>query len=310
MTTQPQPLAQLISALPSQKSNSSTSDESKLAANGTPEEYRTMSRQLLKYNLSVIDRLTSKELTQAESNRAKCTDCPGYNACTQPAGQEGFKPYITVLETQQSSETIREVYLAYQECQYRLERKFAARNARLFASSGIPKEYSGRTLTNLPESALTLENALAYEALIELVNHLDSNTGTTYDREIYLEGQTNTGKTYLASLTGNEAISRGYTVMYRTTPELLLNLRYTKDTYPEDLLSLATADLVILEDLSGEIWTFLAEQLLAIIDRRQREGTCLIVTGQEPIERVMSTNGTPGERLRNRLKRMRHVKLG
>lgn len=263
----------------------------------TEAELAEMQRQVERYQLSTLDYWTSRDLAKAEAGLLRCRQCTGYSNCQYDTGNKGFKPYITVIENGNR----REIYVAAQECRYRLERKAQLRSNRLFDASNIPRIYAGQRLTNVDADTLTQSDFPAYKTALEFVKNLETGKSTT---GLWISGPSGSGKTRLASLIGNELISRGKDVVYTTAAEIINKARHEREAYPEDLRRMQAAALTIVDDLAIST-DYEATQLLLVIDRRQREGKGLIVTSRNQI----APAGEVRERLVNRLERMTRTQL-
>jgi DNA replication protein DnaC len=77
----------------------------------------------------------------------------------------------------------------------------------------------------------------------------------TRGESICITGPTGAGKSYLAQILGNEAIARGYTILYSGFTRLMNQLQMSRadHSYEKRMRSIQRADLLILDDFGLEV---------------------------------------------------------
>lgn len=101
-------------------------------------------------------------------------------------------------------------------------------------------------------------------------------------QNIIITGATGTGKTYLASALGNNAIANGYSVLYCRVTKLLTQIPLVRGdgTYLSWLSKLAKFKVLILDDFgSCSIKIQDIQELLEIVEERSQTGS-IIITSQ------------------------------
>jgi DNA replication protein DnaC len=102
---------------------------------------------------------------------------------------------------------------------------------------------------------------------------------------VLITGPTGVGKSYLASAIGQSVCRRGLRVLYRRLPRLFeeLGLAKASGTYAKTLAKLATADVLVLDDLGiQKIMESERNDLLEVLEDRYGR-TSTVVTSQLPI---------------------------
>jgi DNA replication protein DnaC len=112
---------------------------------------------------------------------------------------------------------------------------------------------------------------------------------------VLITGPTGVGKSYLASAIGQGACRRGLRVLYRRVPRLFeeLGLAKASGTYAKTLAKVASADVLVLDDLGiQKITEPERNDLLEVLeDRYGRSST--VVTSQLPIPKWHEWIGDP-----------------
>ena len=115
-----------------------------------------------------------------------------------------------------------------------------------------------------------------------------------------LAGPSGCGKTHLAAAIANERLSLGHPVLYKTTPDLLDDLRSTFDPdrgmpYDQSFDQVRNAPLLILDDLGTQSSTpWAREKLDQLLSHRFSQELPTVITTSTPIEQLE-------ERIRSRL---------
>ena len=149
----------------------------------------------------------------------------------------------------------------------------------LLGSSGIKARFATRTFESYeetPENKLAL--ALAKKYTRKFAEYFRRGYG------IYFEGTKGTGKTHLAVAIALQLIREGVPVVFRTSIDLLAELRETYDRRSghdekKIIQAYATVDLLIIDDLGKERpseWT--VDRLFAIINERYENMKPIIIT--------------------------------
>jgi DNA replication protein DnaC len=118
-----------------------------------------------------------------------------------------------------------------------------------------------------------------------MVRQLQTSSWVHDHLNVLITGPTGVGKSYLASALGQAACRRGLRVLYRRLPRLFeeLGLAKAAGTYARTLGKLATADVLVLDDLGiGTIKEAQRNDLLEVLEDRYGR-TSTVVTSQLPI---------------------------
>jgi DNA replication protein DnaC len=107
-----------------------------------------------------------------------------------------------------------------------------------------------------------------------------------------LIGSSGCGKTHLAAAIANERVSHGYPVLYKTTPDLLDDLRSTFNLdrnipYDQSFEMLRNSPLLIIDDLgiqSGTPWA--KEKLDQLLNHRYSQQLPTVITTSIPVEQL------------------------
>jgi len=188
-----------------------------------------------------------------------CQNCNG--ECKQPI--RGFMPVLQMVDGA--------VYDAVKICNFEEQKRKQAKINRLFKSAKVPKRYENLTFADYD---VTPDNQQAVKAAKWAIND-------TEGQGLYIYGHRGTGKTMLSAIVANERIKQGKPVLFSSVPDLLADIRasFKNNNTDEVLLSVKTADFLILDDLGAEKMTeWVAEQLFSIINYRYNEKLPMIIT--------------------------------
>lgn len=129
----------------------------------------------------------------------------------------------------------------------------------------------------------------------EVISGLAGCEWINRSQNVILTGCSGTGKTHLACALGNQAVRKGYTVLYKRLTQLLeeLELAHASGTLAKARARIAKVDLLILDDWG--ISPMSATSRLSLLDViEQRTGTdSLIITAQLPLTAWYDYIGEP-----------------
>lgn len=115
-------------------------------------------------------------------------------------------------------------------------------------------------------------------------------------RNILITGSTGTGKTYLACAIGNTACQKGLRVIYANTQRLLGQLKTARanGTVLKEYKKISRAAILILEDFALTPFDNVTRAILMdIIDDRDTNDKCTILSSQLPVESWYEAIGEP-----------------
>jgi DNA replication protein DnaC len=146
--------------------------------------------------------------------------------------------------------------------------------------SVIPRKYQGVSFDRPP---VTQMDELVVRQVRSYCDALDENLNS--GRGMWFLGSHGTGKTTLAMLVSQTALSAARSVAIYSLPKLLGRIRRTygaeqgEQSYSDLFERLATVDLLHLDDLGAEKQTeWVIEQLYAVVNERYERQRALIVT--------------------------------
>lgn len=216
-----------------------------------------LKRQLPSKLVSKQNMRSASAALTIKHEKAYCKECRSLEKC-QYTGAQGFEP---VWEEW----TPRHDFV--KKCRHRKRWEAQKIAERLFGESGMPQEFARAYLRDLPIKEMTTPQMQAAERLMKLKR----------GESLRLIGGENTGKTVLMCAYGNEMIAEGWSVLYRTTTELLNELRYTSTTYEEKLKRAQETEVLLLDNIGEERQSeYNEEQLELVTARRRREGRTTI----------------------------------
>lgn len=241
-----------------------------------------------------LSQLDVEKILRAEKEGAPCSTCKGLPCAKKVL--PCVKPTVSV-----DGDSVKVTNVI---CQFEQNRRRQNTIKRNFANAQIPQPYLGKTSDDYREDA---NNANAVKW---------ARVSIAEGAGLYLYGCSGCGKTFLAALIAQELLKTGKTVIFCDVPSLLESLKATfdGDTRIEELMSkLATADMLIMDDLGAEYPTeWAASRLYMIINQRYNAEKPIIVTSNlNPLEANDKLNspknaplGVHGDRIISRLRQM------
>lgn len=238
------------------------------------------------------------EAYRAEQEAEKCKGCTGLTSKCN-----GNYPVISI-ET--IGTTPNALAIRMRACEYLKARRKQAQIARQFSMSKIPPKYMNKSWADYE---VTADN----ENAVKIARSLEGG--------LWLSGNPGTGKTFMAALIAQDLINKGKSVIFGDVPSLLDDLKATFDKKNENRLeelmkTLATADMLILDDLGTESPTeWAVERLYLIVNERYNADRPVIITSNYTPAEVRARLNNPkdkksygesvtGDRIVSRLKQM------
>lgn len=157
-------------------------------------------------------------------------------------------------------------------------KKQQRRIERLIGNSGIRKRFLNRTFESFKVTDLNRQAYLTAKAYAEnFAEHLKNGTG------INIEGTFGTGKTHLAVAIALDVMSRNYSVICKTSIDLLADIKAAFDSEEkteEEIIEIyKTVDLLIIDDLGKEqVTEWSVSMLYSIINERYENMKPIIIT--------------------------------
>lgn len=137
------------------------------------------------------------------------------------------------------------------------------------------------------------------EKILSLTLNFIKNFSSLEDNLLFY-GNSGTGKTFLSNCIAKELLDKGHLVVYRTSEELIQNLktlRFSTDDNLEDLLT--NCDLLIIDDLGTEqINDFSKTELFNILNKRLLRKRKMLISTNLTLEQLSKTYS---ERITSRL---------
>jgi DNA replication protein DnaC len=157
----------------------------------------------------------------------------------------------------------------------------------------VPRKYRGVSFDRPPVSDIARVAPEQVAVIRRYVHRVDENLDQ--GRGLWLFGDVGTGKTTLAMLASQAALSAGRSVVIHSLPRLLGLIRRAIETEPGMvgfLERLTAVDLLHLDDLGAENTTdWVLEQLYSIINTRYEDERAMIVTTNLPPEDLIDQLG-------------------
>lgn len=235
---------------------------------------------------------------RAEDAEKACTECRGLPC--KKAANRGLKHAVKLTPW-------NELTVAFEMCKYEMIRLAAHKLNALFDNAKIPLMYLGADFDAYFEDA---DNKAAVRLARHIVEHPETGG--------YFFGESGSGKTYLAAIIAQELLKIGKRVIFCDVPSLFSEM---KDTFNNDsgvkledmMAALATADMLILDDLGAEYpseWA--AERLYRIVNERYNNLKPIIATSNYDLDDVAyrlnhpkkAAEGVMGDRIASRLNQM------
>lgn len=181
--------------------------------------------------------------------QSRCKNCHSIEECAYPS-HRGY----TYQTTNRGTNLAACPHLESWKAKRRLENQQEA--------SSLPKQYRNLTFKDLHRHSGNVKAILAATSLTSL----------------YISGGTNTGKTLLLSVIGNEQLRRGKEVKYTTAAEMQLELRYNREDCETRLKTYQGVDVLLIDDLGLERPSdYGAEQLYMVLEGRNRQGNITVI---------------------------------
>jgi len=158
----------------------------------------------------------------------------------------------------------------------RCRRQLVARAKARSLSAVIPRKYRDVSFDRPPVTDIDPQIVVATRHFaIRVEEQLDAGRG------LWFMGPVGTGKTTLAMLVAQAALSAGRTVAIYSLPDLLRKIRRTFDTGSHDDLfdRLTAVDLLHIDDIGAEQTTpWVLEELYSIVNARYEEQRSMVIT--------------------------------
>ncbi|MGO9972823.1 MAG: ATP-binding protein [Solirubrobacteraceae bacterium] len=158
----------------------------------------------------------------------------------------------------------------------RCRRQLVARAKARSLSAVIPRKYRDVSFDRPPVTDIDPQIVVATRHFaVRVEEQLDAGRG------LWFMGPVGTGKTTLAMLVAQAALSAGRTVAIYSLPDLLRKIRRTFDTGSHDDLfdRLTAVDLLHIDDIGAEQTTpWVLEELYSIVNARYEEQRSMVIT--------------------------------
>lgn len=168
---------------------------------------------------------------------------------------------------------------------------------RLFSISELGEKFKESTFDNF---IVRPGSEVAHKACLKYVNEFKEWGGDS----LGLWGTYGNGKSLLAAAVANELSSKGHTVVFQTTKQLLDKLKSSfgdksNFKYDEIIRALVTCDLLVLDDIGAEkVTEWTEETFFGIIDHRYRKKRPIFyTTNLKPSELHEKIGGRSVDRL-------------
>ncbi len=158
----------------------------------------------------------------------------------------------------------------------RCRRQLVARAKARSLSAVIPRKYRDVSFDRPPVTDIDPQIVVATRHFaVRVEEQIDAGRG------LWFMGPVGTGKTTLAMLVAQAALSAGRTVAIYSLPDLLRKIRRTFDTGSHDDLfdRLTAVDLLHIDDIGAEQTTpWVLEELYSIVNARYEEQRSMVIT--------------------------------
>ena len=221
-----------------------------------------------------------------------CASCKGLPC--QHSHWKNLKPTVTTGSYWREGTIYPTVSVAYTDCKYALAVKRQKKFEKIFRTSKLPKKYIDKTFSDYE---VTTDNKKAVDAAKEFLKNPSQGL-----RFYSMPGR---GKTFLSAIIAQEFLKQGHTIIFGDVPSILEDLKNTfdkdgdKKTF-ELMDTLATVDLLILDDLGTETPTeWAVERLYLIINQRYNAEKPIIVTTNYKIQELEKRLNNPKNKTEN-----------
>ncbi|TES48055.1 ATP-binding protein [Shouchella lehensis] len=168
---------------------------------------------------------------------------------------------------------------------------------RLFNISTMGEKFASSTFESFIHRSGTEK---PFKAAQKYVNEFEEFGGTS----LGIWGSYGNGKSHIAAAVANELNSKGHTVVFQTTKDMLDKLKSTfgdksNFKYDEVIRALVTCDLLVLDDIGAEkVTEWVEETFFGIIDHRYRKKRPIFYTSNlKPSELHEKIGGRSVDRL-------------
>ena len=162
---------------------------------------------------------------------------------------------------------------------------------KLIGRSGLGKRFQQRTFENF--TCTTPDQQRCYDSVKK---YADTFTERLQDgKGLLMIGSIGTGKTHLAAAVANQVLAAGVPVIFKTSIDLLTDIRNTYDTDTQEskvVDTYGTVELLVLDDLGKEkVTAWAASMIFSIINARYERMLPTIITTNHGCAELASALG-------------------
>ena len=162
---------------------------------------------------------------------------------------------------------------------------------KLIGRSGIGRRFQQRTFENF--TCTTPDQQRCYDSVKK---YADTFTERLQDgKGLLMIGSIGTGKTHLAAAVANQVLAAGVPVIFKTSIDLLTDIRATYDTDTQEskvVDTYGTVELLVLDDLGKEkVTAWAASMIFSIINARYERMLPTIITTNHGCAELASAPG-------------------